>query len=486
MARNAGSGMNYRFSFYLLGWLLVFGGAFLGVPLAAAILFHEPVLPFVGTIVLAGMAGGIMVWKLKPVSRRIHPRDGFLVVGGAWVLISCVGALPYLFSGSLGVVDAIFESISGITTTGSTVISDITVLPRALVLWRAMSQWLGGMGIILFTIAILPLLGIGGMQLFKAEVPGPVADKLQPRLANTARSLWGIYVGLTALEWVLLKLAGLSGYEALCHAFTTLATGGFSTRNTSVGEFGSPLVEWIIVFFMLCAGINFVLHYKVLLGRGREVLKDAELRYFFTVVGGATLLFTVVVHEPGMKFWDSLRLAAFQTVSLLTTTGYVTTDFEMWPTLALMAVVVLLVLGGMSGSTGGGIKSLRTLLAMRSLRITLHRLIHPHAVRPVKYGGVVVEESVLSGIWAFLTAYMLLALIGAFVVAAHGYDVVTSLTSSLTAIGNVGPGLGQIGAYDNFSHFPALVKLVLAALMLFGRLEIFTLLAMLTREFWRR
>jgi trk system potassium uptake protein TrkH len=348
-----------------------------------------------------------------------------------------------------------------------------------------LSQWLGGMGIILFTIAILPLLGIGGMQLFKAEVPGPVADKVQPRLANTARSLWGIYVGLTAAEWLLLKLAGLSGYEALCHAFTTLATGGFSTRNQSVGEFGSASVEWIVTFFMLMAGINFVLHYKVIVGRGREVWRDSELRYFLGVVVVGTVLFAATVHEEGAALLDTIRTAAFQTVALLTTTGYVTADFEVWPHLAQVGVLILLVLGGMSGSTGGGIKSLRTLLAVRSLRVTLHRLIHPHAIRPVKYGGTVVADTVLSGIWAFLTAYMLLALLGTAVVAAHGYDVMTSLTASLTAIGNVGPGLGEVGAYDNFAHLPALAKLVLSVLMLFGRLEIFTILALMSREFWR-
>ena len=478
--------MNLRFCGFLLGWLLLLGAAFLLVPLGAALLFGESVLPYCCSIALAAVGGGVAVRYLKPENRRIQPRDGFLVVGGAWILISLIGAIPFVVAGALGPVDAIFESVSGITTTGSTVISDVTILPKALILWRAMSQWLGGMGIILFTIAILPLLGIGGMQLFKAEVPGPVADKVQPRLANTARSLWGIYLGLTALEWLFLKLAGMTGYEALCHSFTTLATGGFSTRNTSVGEFGSPLIEWIIVFFMLAAGINFVLHYRVLVGRGREVLKDSELRYFMAVIVGVTAVLTLVVHEPGNGFFDSLRLAAFQTVSLVTTTGYATTDFELWPSLALMMVVLLLIPGGMSGSTGGGIKSLRALLAFRSLRVTLHRLIHPHAVRPVKYGGVVVEESVLSGIWAFLTAYILLAVLGALVVAAHGYDVLTSLTSSLTAIGNVGPGLGQIGAYDNFAHFPGLVKMCLAALMLFGRLEIFTLLALLTRGFWRR
>jgi trk system potassium uptake protein TrkH len=342
------------------------------------------------------------------------------------------------------------------------------------------------MGIILFTIAILPLLGIGGMQLFKAEVPGPVADKVRPRLAATARMLWMIYVGFTAAEWVALRLAGLSGFDAICHSFTTLATGGFSTRNTSVGEFGSPLVEWIIIFFMLLAGINFVLHFRLLTGRTREVWRDAELRYFLGVVAVASTILFVTVHEDGHRIADSLRHAVFQTVSILTTTGYCTTDFELWATLPSLVLLCLMVLGGMSGSTGGGIKSLRALLAVSSLRTSVHRLIHPHAVRPVKYGGVVVSESVLSGIWAFLTAYLLIAVLGAAVVAAYGYDLMTAISAAMTAIGNVGPGLGEVGAYDNFAHFPGLVKIVLAGCMLFGRLEVFTILALFSREFWRR
>jgi trk system potassium uptake protein TrkH len=478
--------VNPRFCGVIVGWLLLVAGLFMLVPGVAAVVYGESVLPWLGTMGLAAGAGTAMVRGLRPADHRIRPRDGFLVVAGAWVTVSLLGALPYVFTGVLGPADAFFESVSGITTTGSTVIGDVTAIPRGLLLWRALSQWLGGMGIILFTIAILPLLGIGGMQLFKAEVPGPVADKVQPRLANTARSLWGIYVGLTAAEFGLLRWAGMSTYDALCHALTTLATGGFSTRNTSVGEFGSPTIEWIIIVFMLMAGINFVLHYRVLVGRGLEVLKDAELRYFLLVLGAVTAVFTAVIHGADDRWLDSLRLAAFQTVSLVTTTGYCTADFELWPALAQMVIVVLLVLGGMSGSTGGGVKSLRTLLALRSLKATLNRLIHPHAVRPVKYGGGVVDESVLSGIWAFLTAYMLLALAGAAVVAGFGSDVVTALTASLTAIGNVGPGLGAVGAYDNFAHFQAPVKVVLATLMLFGRLEIFTLLALFTWEFWRR
>jgi trk system potassium uptake protein TrkH len=477
--------MNRRFVIYLLGWLLLLDCAFLVLPLAASLVFGESPEPWVAAMSVAGVIGLLLV-RARPVDRHIRPRDGFLVVGGSWIAVSLVGAVPYLVTGFLGPVDALFESVSGFTTTGSTVIGDTTVMPRALLLWRAMSQWLGGMGIILFTIAILPLLGIGGMQLFKAEVPGPVADKVRPRLAATARTLWMVYVGFTAAEWIALRVAGLSGFEALCHSFTTLATGGFSTRNTSVGEFGSATVEWIIIFFMLLAGINFVLHFRLLTGRVKEVWNDSELRYFLGVIVISIAILFVTVHEDGARLGDSLRDAAFQTISILTTTGYCTTDFEVWTTLPLLVLLCLMVLGGMSGSTGGGIKSLRALLAISSLRTTLHRLIHPHAVRPVKYGGVVVPESVLSGIWAFLTAYLIIGLIGAGVVAAHGYDLMTSISAAMTSIGNVGPGLGEIGAYDNFAHFPGVVKVVLAGCMLFGRLEIFTLLALFSREFWRR
>jgi trk system potassium uptake protein TrkH len=476
--------VNRRFVVYLLGWLLLLDCAFLVVPLAASLMFGESPEPWAEAIAVGGVFGVLLVSSRTEFDRHIRPRDGFIVTG-AWILVSLVGAVPYVVTGSLGPVDALFESVSGFTTTGSTVIPDVTVIPRSLLLWRAMSQWLGGMGIILFTIAILPLLGIGGMQLFKAEVPGPVVDKVRPRLAATARSLWGIYVGFTAAEWALLKLAGMSGYEALCHCLTTLPTGGFSTRNASVGEFGSPTIEWIVTAFMLLAGINFVLHYRLITGRVRRIWQDLELRYFLGVLAAAIVILAVSTHEPGQRLADSIRAASFQAVSIMTTTGYVTADFEVWPTLSLIVLLVLMLLGGMSGSTGGGVKSLRALLAVSSLRATIHRLIHPHAVRPIKYGGQVVPETVLSGIWGFLTAYMIIVTLGAAVVAAYGYDLITAISASLTAISNVGPGLGEVGAYDNFAHAPGPVKVTLAVIMLFGRLEIFTLLAMMSREFWR-
>jgi len=284
---------------------------------------------------------------------------------------------------------------------------------------------------------------------------------------------------------VLLRLAGMSSFEALCHSFTTLATGGFSTRNTSIGEFGSPAIEWIVCFFMLLAGMNFVLHYRLIVGRVGSVWRDSELRYFVAVVAAAVVATVVALLPTGQSFEEVVRTACFQVLSIVTTTGYVTADFEVWPHFAQFLLVVLMLVGGMSGSTGGGPKSLRILLAVRSLRTTVHRFIHPHAVLPVKYHGEPVSDSVLSGVWAFLTAYVLIALGAAGIVAAHGYDLLTSVSASLTAIGNVGPGIGEVGAYDNFAHFPHLVKITLSGCMLLGRLEVFTILVLLSRQFWR-
>lgn len=477
--------MNRRFDLHLLGWFLLLLGGLLLLPLPVAVVFGEAPAPWLGSAAVAGLLGLGVAWATRTSRRRLHPKDGFLVVSGAWLLASVLGALPYVFSGALGPVDAVFETVSGFTTTGSTVVVDATALPRALLLWRAFTQWLGGMGIILFTIAILPLLGIGGMQLFRAEVPGPVDEKLHPRLAITARMLWGVYVGLTAAEWVGLRLLGVSSYEALCHAFTTMATGGFSTRNQSIGEFGSPAVEWLITLFMLLAGTNFVLHFRLLQGRVNDVLRDVELRWYLAIVAGGVLVLTANLHQAGAPLSDTVRVAAFQTVSIVSTTGYVTVDFERWPQLGQLVLLLLMLAGGMSGSTGGGPKSLRLVIAFTSLRAALHRAIHPRAVVPVKYHGEVVDDEVVSGVWGFLLAYALIAIGAAGVVAAHGYDLPTSVSAALTAIGNVGPGLGDVGAYDNFSHCPGTVKLTLSFAMLVGRLEVFTVLALFSRRFWR-
>jgi len=330
---------------------------------------------------------------------------------------------------------------------------------------------------------VLPLLGIGGMQLFKAEVPGPVTDKITPRVADTARRLWLVYVGLTAMAFVALLLAGMGVFDALCHAFTTLATGGFSTRNASIGAWG-PAVQWVVTFFMLMAGINFVLHYRLATGRVAAVFRDPELRFYLGLVAAFTAVVVFSLWRAGAA--DPVRVAAFQVVSLLTTTGFATDDYELWPALAKLMVFPLLWVGGMAGSTAGGLKSMRLLLGWRSFRVALSRFIHPHVVKPVRYHGRTVPDDVVSGVGVFFTAYLLVALAGTLAVGAAGYDLDTALSAAATTVSNVGPGLGAVGPTEHFAHFPAAVKLVLCGCMIAGRLEIFTLLVMFSPLFWRR
>jgi trk system potassium uptake protein TrkH len=477
--------VNLLLDFEILGWLLVGLAGFECVPIACALAYGEPVLPYAASAAAALAYGLTVALAMRPKDRHMRTRDGFLVVSAAWILASAFGSLPYVLTGALTPVDALFESVAGFTTTGSSVLTQIEAAPRALLLWRSLTQWLGGMGIIVFTIAVLPLLGIGGMQLFKAEVPGPVTDKLTPRIAVTARRLWLIYVGFTLAALVALWVAGMGVFDALCHALTTLATGGFSTRNASIGAFRTPAIEWVVIFFMLVAGTNFAVHYRLLVGGARRVARDTELRLYLALVASLGALVAWLLCASSAPE-HAVRTALFQVTSILTTTGFATADFELWPALAKFLIVPLLVLGGMAGSTSGGLKTLRVLLGLRALRTFVLRLSHPLAVRPVRYAGRPVGDEVVIGVVLFFMAYFAIALIAAAVVASGGYDLLTSLTAALTAIGNVGPGLGEVGPTDNFAHLPAQAKLALSFCMIAGRLEIFTVLVLFEPHFWRR
>ncbi len=479
--------MNLRLDVRVLGLLVASLGAFHLLPLAAALWFRESPWPWLASgvgVVLLGLAAQTLA---RPRSRTLRPRDAYLIVAAGWLLASLVGAVPYLALGVLGPVDALFESVSGFTTTGSTVLAGLESVPHGLLLWRALSQWVGGMGIILFAVAVLPLLGIGGMQLFRVEVPGPVKDKLRPRVIETARRLWAIYVGLTALQWGALRVAGMSGFDALCHAFTTLSSGGFSTRDASIGGFESAVIEWIVIVFMILAGINFVLLWRAFVEGPRVASRDIELRYYVAMLVVGTLVAALVLppaHALGVE--ATIRNALFSIVAITTTTGYATVDFEQWPALGQLVLLQLMILGGMAGSTAGGVKSLRVLIGFRAVGVAVEKLVHPHSVRPVKYGGRAVPEEIVAGVWAFFTAYFAIAALAAAVVAGAGYDVTTAVSSALTTLGNVGPGLGDVGPYENFAHMPAHVKLVLAGCMLAGRLEVFTILVLIQPGFWRR
>lgn len=476
--------MNPLLDIQVLGWLLVGLGVVECVPALVALLYGESAFPFLASAAVSVVSGLPVALSARSPDRRLRPRDGFLIVGLAWILASIFGALPFLLSDTLSPLDSLFESVAGFTTTGSTVMTRIEGTSHALLMWRSLTQWLGGMGMIVFAVAILPLLGIGGMQLFKAEVPGPVADKLTPRISVTAQRMWMVYAGLTAAAAIALCVAGLDAFDAICHAFTTLSTGGYSTRDASIGAFGSSAVEWISIVFMTLGGMNFVLHYRILTGRVRGVLRDKELHYYLVVIGIATLLVSALIRAPELP--GSLRIAMFQVVSILTTTGYGTADFATWPSLAQLVLIQLMVLGGMAGSTSGGIKSLRVVLSLRSLRVSIARGIHPHAIQKVKYGERAVSDEVIGGIASFFLAYALIAAAAMAIVAAAGYDLVTSASAVLTALGNVGPGLGAVGPSETFSPLPGYAKLTLCFCMIAGRLEIFTLLVLLQPGFWRR
>ena len=475
--------MNLRLDLQILGWLVVGIGVFQLVPVLGALIHGDPILPYVYSCAIALIYGLPTALGVQPEDRRMRTRDGFVVVTAGWVLASLFGALPYVLSSQLGVLDAFFESVSGFTTTGATVLTGLDGAPHGLLLWRALTQWLGGMGIIVFAIAVLPLLGIGGMQLFRAEVPGPITDKLTPRIADTARRLWIIYVGFTAAAFAAYWLAGMTPFDALCHALTTLSSGGFSTRDASLAAY-APAAQWIAVAFMIAAGTNFALHYRLLAGRFGEVTHDVELRIYLGLMlaASAALLFV----NRDLVEATALREAVFQTVSIVTTTGYATADYEQWTPAAQFLLFHLMLVGGMAGSTSGGIKTLRFLLGVRTLRTFVWRLTHPHAVRTVSYAGRPVPEDVVSGVAVFLLAYLAIAVLAGGIIAAHGYEPMTAMSAAFSAIGNVGPGLGEVGPTDTYAHFPAAVKATLTFCMLAGRLEIFTVLAILEPHFWRR
>ncbi len=478
--------MNALLNGRILGWFLVGIGAIQAIPLAMAISLGEDYHPFFFSAGAALIVGAALAFSCRDTRGDLRLRDSFLIVGLAWILASIFGAFPYVFFSVLHPIDAFFESVSGFTTTGTTVMAQIEAAPHSLLLWRAITQWLGGMGIIVFAIAIVPLLGIGGMQLFKAEIPGISVDKLRPRVTETARRLLFIYAAFTSAECIALWMAGMSAYDALCHSLTTVSTGGFSTRDSSVGAFGSAKIEWIIIAFMFLGGVNFALHYRVVSGQLKKVVEDVELRYFVGVILVSTLIVAWLLVTSDAPGASPLRTAMFQVVSIVTTAGYGTADFDTWPTLAGLVLLQLMILGGMAGSTSGGVKGLRVILGFRVFANTMTRIRKPRVVSSVKYAGQTVPADLVVGVGAFFIAYFGIAAAATAVVSLAGYDIVTSASAALTSIGNVGPGLGSAGPTETFAHFPSHVKLVLAACMVLGRLEIFTIIVLLQPGFWRR
>lgn len=460
------------------------------LPLAVNSIYGEPhARAYFLAIGITAAAGLLLVLLFKKAPRELSHRDGFAIVALGWLQATFFGALPYILTGAFpSLADACFETASGFTTTGSTVMTAIAINPRAILFWRALTQWLGGMGIILLSLAILPLLGIGGMQLYRAEVPGPTADKLRPRISQTARILWKVYLLLSAAEAAILLLGGMNLFDAICHTFATMATGGFSPRNESIEFFRSPFLEYAITFFMFVAGANFSLHYRFLKGEPRSLFRDPEFRFYCAVALASTSLITFNLWEAGLyrELADCFRLALFQAVSIQTTTGFTTADYEKWPAFSQLLLFFLMFVGGCAGSTGGALKCVRILILLKHAFRELKQLIHPHAVIPVKLGNRILSPDTLHGIWGLFSLYLLVFVLASFSLSLLGINLMTSLAAVAATLGNVGPGLFEVGPADNFAHLPGLAKWILTFCMLCGRLEIYTLLILLVPEFWRK
>lgn len=481
--------INYKVVLHVLGLLLVFNGLFMLLCLPASVYFNLDDLVPMGFSATATLGVGMMTWALTREEEKpnIRKREGFLIVTFGWLVMSLSGTLPYVLSGSVtSFTDAFFETLSGYTTTGASVITDLDIIPRDILFWRSMTQWIGGMGIIVLAVAILPILGIGGMQLFVAESPGLKADKLAPKIRDTAKRLWLIYVGLTAAEFVMLKIAGMSWFDSINHALTTMATGGFSTQNSSAAEF-SPAIQYIITFFMFLAGTSFTLTYFAVVGNFKKVFQNEEFRFYTGIILLTTISVSIVVASvTDGGFEKAFRDSIFQIISLITTTGFVSADYTSWTSFITMVFFILLFFGGSAGSTAGGVKIVRHIILVKNSILELKRQLHPSAIIPVRLNGRAVEESITYNVVAFIMTYIIIFAVGSVVMTMFGVDLLTAMGSVATSLGNVGPGIGNVGPVDNFAWLPSGAKWFLAILMLVGRLELFTVLILFTPYFWRK
>jgi len=446
----------------------------------AAVAFARCIAPML-------LLGSFAVYKIRPTSSTLHMRDGFLIVASSWILASIFGSVPFLLSHTIpSFVDAFFETASGFSTTGSTILTNIELLPKGILFWRSFTHWLGGMGILVFAIALLPALGIGGQRIIRAETPGPTLDKLSPKISDTARILYSMYFGMTLLEVILLCLGGVSLYDSLIHTFGTVGTGGLSSYNDSIAHFNSIYVDIVITIFMILAGINFNLYYLLLQKRIKDFSSDYELRGYLLIIGIATIL--IALNLWFTKTYDtigeSLRYSVFQAASITTTTGYGTADFNLWPTFSKMVLFLLMFVGGSSSSTGGGVKVIRVLILLKLIRRGIYRKLHPRAIVPVKIQGRSIPSDTVSGITSFAVLYVCLLLFGSLVISLENFDMMTSISSVAACLGNIGPGFELVGPSSNYSMFSDFSKMFLSFYMLIGRLELFTIMLLFSKLFW--
>ncbi|MBT8188779.1 MAG: TrkH family potassium uptake protein [Croceitalea sp.] len=493
--------LNFRIIIHIMGLLMLCNGSFMLVAAFVSGWYQDGATLSITMAAIVTMLVGVMaMFYTRGHRKEVNRKEGYIIVTFGWLIMSISGVLPYIFSGAIPTLtNAFFETISGYTTTGASILDDIESLPEGILFWRSLTHWIGGMGIIVLAIAILPLLGIGGMQLFAAEAPGPGGDKLHPRITDTAKRLWLIYLGYTVAETILLKVAGMSFFDAANHALATLSTGGFSTKNASLAFWNDqPLIQYIVIFFMILAGSNFVLSFFAFTGKVQRVIRDEEFKVYGILLATFTLISSLIIYffaeVPTSEYHpmvlgdveSSFRHSLFQVVAVVTTTGFVTADFTNWTPFLTILFFGLMFLGGSAGSTAGGIKVVRHLLIIKNGILEFKRTLHANAIIPVRYNNKTVSEHIVYNIIGFFVLYMLLFIIGALVLGFLGLDFISAIGGAASSLGNVGPAFGDLSPLSNYNSLPDLGKWWCGFLMLLGRLELFTVLILLTPYFWKR
>lgn len=480
--------MNITAILNIIGHVMKYEIILLLIPFFVALFYGQgDANAFLYTVLLMIPIALILI-KIKGKKNEIYAKEGFLTVGLAWIVISFFGALPFVFSGAIpSLVDAFFEASSGFTTTGASILTEIQSLPKGILFWRSFTHWVGGMGFLIFILALMPTFSGNTIHLLKAESPGPTPGKIVPKIKQTAKILYAIYFVLTLIETIFLKSAGLSWYDSIIHALGTAGTGGFSNMNASVAAFNNPAVEWIITIFMLLFGVNFVLYFQLIRGNVKAFFKSEELKWYLIAVFASIII--IAVNIIPFNYGDvtkSIRDSAFQVSSIVTTTGYATVNFNLWPTLSKVILIMLMFMGAMAGSTGGGIKTIRIVIIFKAIRREIDKILHPRRVKSVKIDGNVVEEETISGVFLFIFAYIIISLIAIFIVSFDNFDITTTVTSVIATLSNIGPGLEMVGPAGNFSVFSDLSKLVLSFCMLAGRLEIYPMLILFSPSLWKK
>jgi len=481
--------MNIRYSSKLIGLLLLVMAASMATSLVWAFIDNDQqaIWSFIHSTAITAGAGTVMILLGIKSKSDLYIKEALVITAFGWIFSGVFGALPYMFENTFNsFASAFFETVSGFTTTGSTAIIIVEEQSRALLYWRSLTQWLGGMGIIVLFIAILPRLGLGAKHLFKSEVPGPITASFRPKLKETSSILWKIYLGFTAAEIIILRLLGMNLFESICHSFTTMSTGGFSTITASIGGFNNPAIEYAICFFMFVAGVNFYLYYLIAKGDTTCIIKDPEFRAYAAITGIAAIILTLSIYSIHGSFAEAFRKGLFQTISISTTTGYGTDNFDVYPSFARLLLIVLMFIGGSAGSTAGGIKVSRFLVLIKIVRVELFKAVHPNAVVAIKIGDSPIKDDIAKSIAGFFILFIIVFATGSIFMAALGLDIITAFSSVIACLANIGPGLGRVGSIENFAFIPEIGKLFLSFCMILGRLELFTVMALMIPAFWKK